>query len=147
LRDLERTCSRSRFRSSPGSRVLFTYVHQDVLTRPEAFVGTRSLFAYLAKAGEALAFGIQPSRLREFLEDRGLALEQDLGAGEYRERYFGEAAPAMRDTSSIEWRWRGSSGAPSDVDAYPTPPGSIPCSSSFLRSVFRLIPRICAART
>jgi methyltransferase (TIGR00027 family) len=87
-----RWCSRAR----PGSRVLFTYVHQDVLTRPEAFVGTRSLFASLAKAGEALTFGIEPSRLREFLKDRGLPPEQDLGAAEYRERYFGEAARAMR---------------------------------------------------
>jgi methyltransferase (TIGR00027 family) len=138
-----RWCSRAR----PGSRVLFTYVHQDVLTRPEAFVGTRSLFASLAKAGEALTFGIEPSRLREFLKDRGLPPEQDLGAAEYRERYFGEAARAMRGHEFYRVARRASSGAPGDFDAYPTPPGSIPCSSSFFLSVFRLIPRICAART
>ena len=136
-----RWCSRAR----PGRRVLFTYVHLDVLTRPEAFVGTRSLFASLAKAGEALTFGIEPSRLREFLKDRGLALEQD-------RRNIASATSGRRrarcaDTSSIAWRWRASSGAPGDFDAYPTPPGSIPCSSSFFLSVFRLIPRICAART
>src|SRR5262249_37762955 len=31
-------------RAAPGSRVLFTYVHRDVLTRPEAFAGTERLF-------------------------------------------------------------------------------------------------------
>src|SRR5262245_38077082 len=30
---------------------------------------------------------------------------------------------------------------------FSSPPGSIPCSTSFLRSVLRLMPRICAART
>ena len=37
--------------------------------------------------------------------------------------------------------------APDELRDYPTPPGSMPCSSSFLRRVFRLMPRICAART
>jgi methyltransferase (TIGR00027 family) len=87
-----RWCSRG----SPGSLLLFTYVHRDVLTRPSAFVGTARLFASLAKAGEQLTFGIEPSTLPEFLAQRGLSLESDVGAAEYRERYFKEAARKMR---------------------------------------------------
>jgi methyltransferase (TIGR00027 family) len=87
-----RWCSRA----SSGSRLLFTYVHRDVLTRPDTFVGTKNLFASLERAGEKLTFGIEPSRLPGFLAERGLSLESDLGAAEYRARYFGDAARKMR---------------------------------------------------
>ena len=87
-----RWCSRA----SPGSQVLFTYVHRDVLTKPGAFIGTEKLFASLEKFGEAWTFGIEPAELPRFLAGRGLSLEADLGASEYRERCFGEAARAMR---------------------------------------------------
>jgi methyltransferase (TIGR00027 family) len=83
-------------RAAPGSLLLFTYVHRDVLTRPSAFIGTKNLFASLERAGEQLTFGIEPSQLPEFLVERGLCLESDLGAAEYRERYFGVAARQMR---------------------------------------------------
>lgn len=87
-----RACSRAL----PGSQLLFTYVHRDVLTRPGAFVGTKNLFAALERAGERFTFGIDPAELPEFLARRGLSLESDLGAAEYRELYFGEAARGMR---------------------------------------------------
>lgn len=87
-----RWCSRA----APGSLLLFTYVHRDVLTRPDAFAGTRNLFASLERAGERLTFGIEPSELPKFLAERGLSLESDLGAAEYRERYFGRKARKMR---------------------------------------------------
>jgi methyltransferase (TIGR00027 family) len=87
-----RWCSRA----APESLLLFTYVHRDVLTRPDAFVGTKNLFASLEKAGERLTFGIEPRQLPEFLAQRGLSLERDLGAAEYRERYLGEAARKIR---------------------------------------------------
>ena len=61
-------------RAAPGSLLLFTYVHRDVLTRPGAFIGTERLFASLAKAGEKLTFGIEPSELPEFLAKRGAIL-------------------------------------------------------------------------
>jgi O-methyltransferase involved in polyketide biosynthesis len=83
-------------RAAPGSLLLFTYVHRDVLTRPSAFVGTERLFASLEKVGEKLTFGIEPRQLPEFLARRDLSLESDVGAAEYRERYFHEAARKMR---------------------------------------------------
>jgi len=84
----------------PSSRstilLLFTYGHRDVLTTPDAFIGTKNLFASLERAGEKLTFGIEPSELPGFLAERGLSLESDLGAAEYRKRYFGDAARRMR---------------------------------------------------
>lgn len=87
-----RWCSQA----APGSAVLFTYVHRDVLTRPRAFIGTQRLFASLAKAGEQLTWGSEPDELPTFLAERGLYLVSDVGAAEYRQRYFGEAAHRMR---------------------------------------------------
>jgi methyltransferase (TIGR00027 family) len=87
-----RWCSRA----ATGSRLLFTYVHRDILTRPEAFVGTRNLLASLEKAGERFTFGIEPGELPEFLARRGLRLESDVGATQFRERYYGAAARGMR---------------------------------------------------
>jgi len=87
-----RWCSRT----SPGSLLLFTYVHRDVLTRPSQFIGTERLFASLEKVGEKLTWGIEPEKLPGFLAERGLSLESDVGATEYRERYFKDAARKMR---------------------------------------------------
>jgi methyltransferase (TIGR00027 family) len=87
-----RWCSRA----SPGSCLLFTYVHRDILTRPSAFVGAKNLFASLEKAGERLTFGMEPRNVPQYLAERGLVLELDIGAAEYRERYFGAKAQTMR---------------------------------------------------
>ena len=83
-------------RASSGSLLLFTYVHRDVLTRPGAFIGTKNLFASLESSGEKLTFGNEPSQLPGFLAERGLSLVSDVGAAEYRKRYFGDAARKMR---------------------------------------------------
>ena len=59
-------------------------------------MGTKNLLATLARSGETLTFGLEPGELSEFLAARGLTLESDLGAAEYRERYFGERARKIR---------------------------------------------------
>jgi methyltransferase (TIGR00027 family) len=82
--------------ASPRSQLLFTYVHRDILTRPSAFVGTRNLFASLEKAGERFTFGMEPNQVPQYLAGRGLSLELDIGAAEYRARYFGAQARTMR---------------------------------------------------
>ena len=82
--------------AAPGSLLLFTYVHRDILTRPEAFAGTKQLFAALERAGERFTFGIEPSHLSAFLAERGLRLEWDVGCAEFRERAYGERARSMR---------------------------------------------------
>ena len=83
-------------RALPGSLLLFTYVHRDVLTRPQTFAGTDQLFTSLAKFGERFTFGIDPGELAQFLAVRGLSLESDIGAAEIRQRYYHDAARQMR---------------------------------------------------
>src|SRR5262249_29111276 len=82
--------------AAPGSGTLFTCVHRDVLTRPGTFVATERLFSSLERAGERFTFGMDPGELPGFLAQRGLQLESDVGAAEYRERYFHDAALVMR---------------------------------------------------
>jgi methyltransferase (TIGR00027 family) len=81
---------------SPGSHVVFTYVHARVLDDADAFVGTERLFATLRAAGERWTFGLDPAGLEDFLGQRGLRLLADLGAAEYRARCFGRDAERMR---------------------------------------------------
>jgi methyltransferase (TIGR00027 family) len=83
-------------RAAPGSQVIFTYVHADVLANPAKFFGTERLFATLAAAGEQWTFGLDPARLAGFLTARGLRLERDVGAAEYRRLAYGEHAAGMR---------------------------------------------------
>jgi methyltransferase (TIGR00027 family) len=79
-----------------GSTVVFTYVDRHVLDAPEAFEGTAKLFATLSESGERWTFGIDPSHLSGFLVRCGLVLDEDVGAIDYRARYFGRAASGMR---------------------------------------------------
>ena len=87
-----RWCSRA----PAGSIVLFTYVHRDILTRPSAFAGTKNLFAALERAGESLTFGMEPDDVPQYLAERGLFLEYDVGAADYRARYYGVEARRIR---------------------------------------------------
>jgi methyltransferase (TIGR00027 family) len=82
--------------AAANSKVLFTYIHARVLDEPRAFAGTEALFATLAAAHERWTFGLDPSDLPSFLGQRGLHLEVDLGASDYRRRYFGGRADCMR---------------------------------------------------
>jgi methyltransferase (TIGR00027 family) len=79
-----------------GSRVAFTYVDRHVLDTPEVFYGTRKLFATLRNANERWTFGWEPSHLFAYVASRGLVLDENLGAAEYRSRCFGRAAAHMR---------------------------------------------------
>ncbi len=46
---------------APGSRILFTYVHKDVLDHPEIFLKTKNLNKTLSNAGEPWTFGFLQS--------------------------------------------------------------------------------------
>lgn len=81
--------------AAPLGMLLFTYVHADVLRRPEAFAGALQLHATLNKAGERFTFGMEPADMKDQLAERSLQLEWDLGCAEYRERYYGARAAAM----------------------------------------------------
>jgi methyltransferase (TIGR00027 family) len=74
----------------PGSRILFTYIHRDVLDHPAAFSGTRRLVRILQQVGESWTFGLDPAELPAYLQQRGLVLLADVGSVEYRARYLGK---------------------------------------------------------
>jgi methyltransferase (TIGR00027 family) len=76
----------SRF--APGSAVIFTYVHQDILDHPENFHGGDKLLQDVAELEEKWTFGFYPSALPDYLQSFDFILEEDLGAAEYRERYL-----------------------------------------------------------
>jgi methyltransferase (TIGR00027 family) len=82
--------------AAAGSTVVFTYIHQDVLDSPRAFEGTEKLLATLAAAGENWTFGLDPSRISAYLAQRGLALDKDVGAADYRAQCYGPSAKDMR---------------------------------------------------
>jgi methyltransferase (TIGR00027 family) len=77
--------------SAPGGTLLFTYVHRGLLDGTVRFEGTERLHRTLARSGETWTFGFQPETLTPYLAARGLALEEDLGASEYRARLLGAA--------------------------------------------------------
>ena len=53
------------------------------------FEGARQLVDNVRRLGEPWRFGLLPEEVRSFLAARGLLLEENLGADEYRERYLG----------------------------------------------------------
>jgi len=81
---------------APGSVLLFTYVDRLVLHEPERFAGSRRLRSILRSSDEPWTFGLDPSGLADFLEQRGLALVRDEGSVEYRARYLGSRGHALR---------------------------------------------------
>ena len=76
-------------RLAPGSRFIFTYIHEGVLNGSAAFVGADKAIAKVDGSGEPWRFGLLPEELPAFLRERGLALLSDLGADEYRARVMG----------------------------------------------------------
>jgi methyltransferase (TIGR00027 family) len=81
--------------AAPGSHLVFTYVDRRALDEPGRYAGAERVFATLRRSGEPMTFGLDPERLDPYLRARGLALELDLGAAEFRRRYFGPAAERM----------------------------------------------------
>jgi methyltransferase (TIGR00027 family) len=79
-----------------GSRIIFTYVDGGVLDESVNFEGAERLLKDVERLGEPWTFGIVPGELAEFLEGRGLWLERDCSACEYRAECFGEAAGRMK---------------------------------------------------
>lgn len=77
--------------NAPGTQIVFTYVHREVLDNPSHFEGTRTLTRTLQSLGEPWTFGLKPSELPGYLKARGLQLIEDLGSVDYRTRYMGSS--------------------------------------------------------
>ena len=86
-------------RLAPGSRFIFTYVHEGAIDGSIAFDGADKVIAKVDGSGEPWRFGLLPDELPQFLRERGLRLLSDLGADQYRERVMGQSGRGMRGYS------------------------------------------------
>ena len=82
--------------SAPGSRLVFTYLHGGLLDGSKRFDGAYLAAGNVASVGEPWIWGLDPAAMRAFLAERGFTLVADLGADDYRARYWGERGRRMR---------------------------------------------------
>jgi methyltransferase (TIGR00027 family) len=80
----------------PRTQLIFTYIHSGVLDGSVNFTGAERLLKDVARIDEPWTFGLRPDELPEFLGQRGLCLDRDLSAQEYRRQYFGAASQQMK---------------------------------------------------
>jgi methyltransferase (TIGR00027 family) len=72
----------------PGSRIAFTYVHANAVVGRFDAPGLQSLLWALRQRGEPWTFGFAPEALPAYLAAHRLKVIVDLGAAEYRRRYW-----------------------------------------------------------
>jgi methyltransferase (TIGR00027 family) len=82
--------------SHPRTQLIFTYIHAGVLDGSVTFAGAERLLKDVSRLDEPWTFGLRPDQLPEFLTQRGLCLDRDLSAQEYRRLYFGAASQRMK---------------------------------------------------
>ncbi len=80
----------------PDTRLVFTYVHRGALEGSAAFPDAPRLLRDVSELGEPWTFGLLPEEAVDYLAARGLSLESDLSAREYRRACFGPRADRMR---------------------------------------------------
>lgn len=83
-------------RCAPGSRIVFTYVHQGALDGSVEFDGAARIRSDVAGLGEPWTFGLDPTAVPVYLRERNLQLDCDAGAAEYRLRFYGPGAKRMQ---------------------------------------------------
>jgi len=80
---------------SAGTRLIFTYVHAGMIDGSVAFKAAPRLLRGYAQLGEPWIFGLRPEGAADFLRQRGLNLERDLAAPEYRQTYYGKKSQEL----------------------------------------------------
>jgi methyltransferase (TIGR00027 family) len=80
---------------SPGTRLVFTYVHRGVIDGSASFPDAARIISNVAKLGEPWIFGFAPEELPSHLYNQGLQLERDDDARQYRREYYGRDAESM----------------------------------------------------
>jgi len=78
-----------------GTRVAFTYVHRGAIDGSARFPDAARIISNVAELGEPWTFGFVPEELPSYLRERGLQLDRDDDARQYRQQYFGRAAESM----------------------------------------------------
>lgn len=82
--------------AAAGTRLIFTYIHAGALDGSGRFHDAQQLLGEVAAVGEPWTFGLDPDALPAYLQQRGLQLERDVGARDYRRQCFGPSADAMQ---------------------------------------------------
>ena len=80
---------------SSNTRLVFTYVHAGMLDGSAEFKAAARLLRGYAQLGEPWIFGLRPEEVAGFLKQRGLCLERDLAAAEYRQLYYSKEAERL----------------------------------------------------
>ncbi|HKW92086.1 MAG TPA: SAM-dependent methyltransferase [Methylomirabilota bacterium] len=75
-------------RATAGSRMVFTYIHRQILDGSATFAGAANTLATVRRVGEPYTFGFDPAELPRYVAERGLHLVEDVDAAAYRERYL-----------------------------------------------------------
>ena len=68
--------------AGPGSELIFTYVHGDLIARTQEFPHADAWVRSVERAGEPFVFGFTPDDLVGYLADRGWTLADDLATPE-----------------------------------------------------------------
>lgn len=79
--------------AAPGSVLVFTYIHGGLIDGSYEFAGGEKMMTNVRKLGEPWIFGLHPDAVGPFVERFGLSLRENVGADEYRRRYFGDTEP------------------------------------------------------
>lgn len=83
----------SKFTS--GTRIIFIYIDDKVLTHTQSFLGTAISPKELRQQQEFWNFGMAPSNMKQFLEGYNMELLYDVDADDYRHLCFGKSADKM----------------------------------------------------
>ena len=81
---------------SPGSQLIFTYIHQGLLEGSVLFGDMGHVPTTLQESDETWTFGFLPEKLFNYLSERGFFLVTDVGSTEYRAQYMGSSSRHMK---------------------------------------------------
>jgi methyltransferase (TIGR00027 family) len=71
-----------------GSAIAFTYIHQGIVDGTARSKAGQKLVSAASRAGTPWISGLTPSRLAEYLTQRGLELVEEIWAPDFRARYL-----------------------------------------------------------
>jgi O-methyltransferase involved in polyketide biosynthesis len=72
--------------TTPGSTLVFTYIHSGLLDGTVTFPGGAKMVASVRTLNEPWTFGLHPNEVAPLLHRHQLTLREDLGANDYRTR-------------------------------------------------------------
>ena len=82
-----------------GSNIVFTYIKRDIVEGTDRTAVDETVMGMAEDQGSPWITGLDPDRLDAYLDERGLALLEDVGAAAYRDRYLD---PLDRETTVYE---------------------------------------------